>query len=165
MLGVLNQIKRRLRLIGVSIVLLLGGFSSSQEQELTVEERFSLFNNCMPMDVVVEGLSDDAVELGLTENSLISAVESRLRSARLYDKDASNYLYLNVSVVSPAFSIRLAYEKRLFDPVSGEFWMVETWVISGTGTHSESSTFIRSSVSEYMDEFLVDYLRINEDHC
>lgn len=48
-----------------------------------VRERFELFNACRPMRLVVEGLPDRAAAIGLTEQSLQAAAESRLRGARL----------------------------------------------------------------------------------
>ena len=34
-----------------------------------------------------------------------------------------------------------------------------------TGTHSENPDFILSGVSELMDEFIADYLRVNAEAC
>ena len=59
----------------------------------------------------MEGLSSRAAEIGLTVASLRTAVESRLRSARLYDEDATPYLYLDVHVVGAAFNIGLQYKE------------------------------------------------------
>ena len=52
-------------------------------------DRFELFTDCQPMGLVVEGVPPDASEIGLTRESIIAAVESRLRAARLYDADAT----------------------------------------------------------------------------
>ena len=69
--------------------------------ELPVEEkiaRFKLFSNCTPISLLVEHLSSDALSIDLTEGRLRTVVESRLRSARLYDTDrySDTNLYLNV---------------------------------------------------------------------
>ena len=73
-----------------------------------------LFSECRPMHLIVESLPPDALEIGLTVNSIQAAAESRLRSARLYDSSraASNYLYINVNVVGRAFSTGLKYNKK-----------------------------------------------------
>ena len=63
------------------------------------------------MDLIVESLHADAAEIGLTEESIQAAVESRLRSARLYDADAGPFLYVNVGVAGPGHAIRLRYLK------------------------------------------------------
>ena len=66
------------------------------------------------MWLVIENLSSDAKKIGLTEEALQAAVESRLRTARLYTSDTLKpYLYVQVSVVREAFSARLEYKKSL----------------------------------------------------
>ena len=64
----------------------------AQGRDVSSLERFSLFDNCSPMDLVVEGLHPAALEIGLTDASIQAALESRLRSARLYDSDVRQYL-------------------------------------------------------------------------
>ncbi len=87
------------------------------EQELcvsrsTVDDCFRLWNACRPLDLVVEGLTEDAEEIGLTRERIQTAAESRLRAARLYDAEAADhYLYVNVNVVRRAFSIGVGYRQ------------------------------------------------------
>ena len=131
-------------------------------------DRFKLFNNCEPMRLVVENLSDDAAEIGLTEERLRFAAESRLRAARLYtaDRGTPYYLYVNVHVVGRGVSTSLEYNKMLFDPASGESGMATTWDIGQTGTHGQdAAAFIVSGLSEVLDRFLTEYLRVNEEAC
>ena len=79
--------------------------------------RFRLFSDCSPMWLVIENLSSDAKKIGLTEEALQAAVESRLRTARLYTSDTLKpYLYVQVSVVREAFSARLEYKKKSMTP-------------------------------------------------
>ena len=67
---------------------------------------FQLWSACPPLDLIVEGLPEDAEEIGLTRERIQTAAESRLRAARLYDAEAGHYLYVNVNVVGRAFSNR-----------------------------------------------------------
>ena len=128
--------------------------------------RFDLFNECQGMDLVVEELPEGAGEIGLTRESIQAAVESRLRSARLYDAGRLDpYLYVNVLVVGPAFSVRLEFYKRLHDPVSNTTGIAVTWNRNSTGIHGNEAPYIVSAISQDMDEFLVEYLRANEDYC
>ena len=78
-------------------------------------------------------------QIGLTEESIQAAVESRLRSARLYDADASPYLYVNVNVVGRAFSARLEYNKTVYDQISTERGLATTWKIGSAGTHGRTA--------------------------
>ena len=128
-------------------------------------DHFQLFANCRPMNLVVEGLGDDASKVGLARESIQAAVESRLRSARLYSSEATNWLYINVNVGDRAFSTSLSYNKEVYDPASNQLRNAETWEIGGTGTHGEDAGYILSLVSQYMDSFLVDFLRVNEEAC
>ena len=122
---------RCLLLAAVSVIvashLLVG---NGLAQEVSAYDRFRLFNECRPMRLIVETLDDDALAIDLTEDSIQAAVESRLRSARLYDSESTigAYLYINVNVLgsgSTAYSLTLAYNKPLLDPVSLETFFAD----------------------------------------
>ena len=66
----------------LGLLALVAVAAPGQDSETTLN-RFQLFNNCEPMRLVVEDLSDDAKEIGLTTERLVVAAESRLRGARL----------------------------------------------------------------------------------
>lgn len=57
-------------------------------------EKFQLYTQCSPVKLLVEELSEDAEALGLKKKKIINLVESRLRSARIYDEKSSSYLYM-----------------------------------------------------------------------
>ena len=140
------------------------------ERMLNAEmERFELFNACRPMRLVIEYLSPRAAEIGLTQGKLQAAVESRLSAARLYTEDReradSLYLYVKVTVAARAFSINLAYKKRVTDAFEGFGWAT-TWDNNGTGTHGGEASYIVGLLSQqYMDQFIANYLRVNEAVC
>ena len=127
--------------------------------------RFRLFNNCEPIRLVVENLPTGAAAIGLTEERVSALAESRLRAARLFSGDAAEYLYVAVGVVGAAFAVSVSYHKRLFDPVSGEAAYPRTWVSNSFGTHDGNSGFILQNLSEPLDRFVLEYLRVNEDAC
>ncbi len=127
--------------------------------------RFELFADCGPIGLAVGNLSEDAAEIGLTESSIRDAAESRLRSARLYSEASDQYLYVNVTVVGHAFAVNLRYKKRVLDPLSGLGGFATTWNSGGTGTHGRDPGFILSGVSQHLDRFLVEFLRVNEASC
>ena len=140
------------------------GHTTAQSQTF---DRFKLFNECGPMDLIVVDYTDDAAwaDIGLTVDRIQTMVESRLRGARLYDVAAFPILYVNVKVVSRGFSLNVDYRKRLYDPVSDESFYATTWTIGGAGTHSGDAGFILQGLSEYLDSFILEYLRVNEDAC
>ena len=83
--------------------------STVQAQAVSDADRFELFNACRPMMLVVEELPSDAQTVGLTEERIQLAAESRLRAARLYteSREKANYasLYIGINVVGRAVDI------------------------------------------------------------
>ena len=127
---------------------------------------FELYNACRPMNLVVESLDEDAAEIGLTEERIRTAVESRLRSARLHSDDPRwTYLYVNVNVGRRAFSSSARYKKWLRDVEFDLSGVAGTWDTGVTGTHGGDAGYILQSVSENVDRFIVEYLRVNEGAC
>ena len=106
-------------------------------------------------------------KIGLTKESIQSAAESRLRSARLYRSivDAQSYLFIVVTVTSRAFSILLRFEKYVRDPFTDIVFLATTWDTGSIGTHGGSAGPILSELSRHMDHFLVEFLRVNEKAC
>ena len=128
------------------------------------------------MLLLVEGIDNDkdAEEIGLTTARLQTASELRLRSARPYregkpevgDGVSRPFVYVNVNVVGSAYDISVTYKKVVLDLASGESNFATTWDTSSAGTHGRSgASFILSQLSQRLDEFLVEYLRVNEEHC
>ena len=133
-------------------------------------QRFHLFNQCKPMALLVELEPGEGVErigLGLAAADLKTALEARLRSARLYTKTTKpeGLLYLNVDMVAGAFRIDLEYNKFVTDVATGGTGLAATWEVGSVGTHGENKHYIVSAVAGHMDEFLVAYLRVNEAAC
>ena len=92
--------------------------------------------------------------------------ESRLRAARLYDAAALlPYLYVRVGVFGGAFHIKVSFKKWLRDDVSEKNGIAETWDTGSLGTHGGDAGFILQGVSEHLDRFVLEYLRVNETVC
>ena len=128
--------------------------------------RFQLFTNCGKMNLIVEDLAEDAKKIGLTKKAIANAAKSRLRSAKLFSKEGSvSYLYIYANVIGPAFSTSVAFNKPLYDVYTSMTFPATTWTGGATGTHGSNSGYIMSYVSQHIDEFLVDYLRVNGKAC
>ena len=146
-------------------LMLLSGLGSAEAQ--TFRERFALFTDCAPVGLYIFVGQNEGDEIdGLSEQVIRNAVESRLRSARIYS-DIGLWPTLNVEVLvlSNAYSIRFWLDKTVLDEISGQSSYAETWSKSGVGTHGLDSGYILSHVAQYTDEFLVEYLRVNETAC
>ena len=133
-------------------------------------DKFDLFANCQPLAVTVTDASKTENKLGLTKADIQAAVESRLRGARLYTpKFATPYLRIGIMIVGNAFSVHLHLVKRLVDDTYSQMHgLATTWMDGFTGTHgggSAGGSFILSSLSQVLDRFIADYLRINEAAC
>jgi len=75
-------------------------------------------------------------------------------------------LYANVNVTTErAFNISFEYKKVLYDPASERHQFATTWSLGGIGKHGSSSGYILSHVAEFIDKFIDEYLRVNEDAC
>ena len=141
--------------------------AGAQDDTATPLERFELFTNCRPMGLMIEGLPDEAADIGLTQDALTAAVESRLRAARLHTDEAlpPYLLYVNVSMSGRAFSIDVYFNKVVFDQASLVDAPAITWNSGTTGTHGRNAGYIVNAVSQHLDRFLADYLRVNESAC
>ena len=119
------------------------------------------------MELVVEVLSEDAADIGLTEARIQTIAEARLRSARLYADfmPLLPYLYIRVSVVGRAFSYEVTFVKSLYDPATDTQGLADTWEVGVTGTHGGDAGYVLQALSESLDTFLVEYLRVNEAAC
>ena len=133
--------------------------------------RFELFTECAAVFPIVFVQGDEAEEFGLTEERVRTMAESRLRAARLYGDGASRSdAALDVSIrtldggVAYTISIRLA-KVSLYDPASGELGSLVTWERNAFGQHSRDASFIMQGLSEMLDAFILEYLRVNEGHC
>ena len=110
----------------------------------------------------------DSDDTGLTKERIQIAAESRLRSARLYTATlnfTNGVLWISVHGVEQAFQINASYMKVLFDPVSEQSFPAVTWSESATGIHARDAAFILQGVSELLDKFILEYLRVNEAAC
>ena len=134
--------------------------------ESNAADDFQLWNACKPTHLVVEGLNNDAAEIGLTKERIATLARSRLRAARIYSNILSEpYLYVRVSVVSVAFNTEVQFNKYLFDPISEISGYAPTWDSGQTGTHGQNASFILQVLSEEVDKFIDEYLRVNAEAC
>lgn len=157
----------------------LAGFTGEEKREHREAERqrFQLYNDCKPMDYGVSlDLSDGESVQGLTEKAISDAVESRLRAARLYDSEEPSYFFVYIHLLDSqvggrhtgwAYNMDVSFNKRVRDEASGTRRWASTWERGSIGTAPDSGTgeAILGSVRGYMDEFLAEYLRVNEKAC
>jgi hypothetical protein len=120
--------------------------------------------------VLVEGLSDDAKEIGLYESRIKNKVELRLRQADInvvsreenLDKGYDYYLYVNILVVGNSFDTSLQFKRsviystdKLYDTTAS------VWDRGGAGTHGGSSEYIIDTLEPTIDAFINNFLKVN----
>ena len=125
---------------------------------------FGLFNRCEPIGLHVYVESNG---LGLTDERVRTVAESRLRAARLFDQESGPFLAINVDLPEDRnlFSYDLSFLKWMTDDVTKDMGLVGRWETSRFGTHGNDAGFILQGISELMDSFINEYLRINEPAC
>ena len=174
------HVRRRVELVILALLL-----TTSETMAHERADRFSLYTGCAPMELYVD-VDNKNSSLSLSAETVRPAAEARLRSARLFltdDGDShtvpAQYLSITVSGASVAFSVRLEFSRILEWPLSThvDWWHQEyadgsepigfasTWTRTAVGTHGGNYTVVLSLVSSLMDDFLVDYLRMNEVSC
>ena len=140
---------------------LAGSASGSQvdEERFREAERFQLFNACESMSLLAIVLDQELRE------RVETMAESRLRAARLYDADAdrsavSSLLSIEIfGVVGQAEVVMLSYFKPARDSFSERWFLAGTWEVHGMYRDSVQG------LSELLDRFVLEYLRVNEAAC
>ena len=141
------------------------------EQVLRDQKMFELFNNCRAVPVLA-GLASEGDVDGLTKAAIHDLAELRLRSARLYggtlpevspQKVGNGYLSISVDVVGSAFGSGVEFQRRAFINAGGGW--VTTWKHGRIGTHDGDGDYILQSVGIAVDNFVLEYLRVNEEAC
>ena len=129
-------------------------------------ERFGLFSECSPMRLLVYELPPDASKTSLTKDLIRVYLESRLRSARLYDSAAFNFLSVATDVVTSSFySLELKYHKVVYDPASKLVSTVETWNECNSTAVFSACGLPGGGLETCIDRFLEEFLRVNEEAC
>ncbi len=139
---------------------------SASAQDVSDLERFQLFAECRPMSLVFGNRRVDEAKIGLTRERLQTLAEGRLRGARLYDAEVPNFLAINVSAsIRGAFAVEVSYYKGLYDFATDQFGMAQTWTRGSFGEHSRDPGIILQGLSDLLDRFILEYLRVNEAAC
>ena len=132
-------------------------------------ERAQLWNDCKPIGLVVEELTDDAIGISLLEEDIEFIARRFLREADLYTEDveASSwaFLYIAINVVGPAVSTNVEYKKSVLDFATETPIMATTWRVGSTGLHNDSVMLVLHTVTENLQEFIGEYRRANSAAC
>ena len=140
---------------------------------LQFRDTFQLWNKCAPIWLFVGGLPDDTADIDLTKERVHTLAESRLRVARLYGGVVLGLPFLQVGIGVPvsenrrsgAFVVHVSFHKFVHDDISDHYEYAATWDTWNYGIHSGDADYILQAVSEQVDRFILEYLRVNETAC
>lgn len=150
----------------VLVLAVMACANPTDADEVSGIDRFDLWNECEPLDLVVEQLHEAAGEIGLHVELIETLIRSRLRSARIYDTDAINgYVYVRASVTRQVFALELELNKYVSDFASGETGYTATWTTGSFGSHGQDADYILQNLSRHTDKFIDEYLRVNAEAC
>ena len=160
------------KVIIVSVLVLAIGLQASSAEDVSTEfRRNALHTACAPMALVVDlEPESSAKEIGLTKQAIINAAASRLRGARLFASFEEQtlslqYLHLVVAMHDSAYVANLYLKRYLDDLGFGMPGIATGWSTGNVGLHGGNAQYLLGIVSEFFDNFLASYLRVNEAYC
>ena len=146
----------------------LGLLSEAEARDL-----FALWNECRPISFELKFYNlAKAKDLDLTRKEVNEMVRNRIRAARIYTEDyeppTGKRLEIGVRVGSkanPAFSYLMIFVKQLKDEETGLNLDAASWLKEALEPHRGESAVILYHISQALDEFINEYLRVNESAC
>ena len=160
-----RSLRNQSALIACALILMFAGPNPTEAQVVTQQDRFQLWTGCRPVRTMVAVTIEEAPAFRLAEATVARAVDSRVRSARIYSDSGNFGLRVTVNVYSVAYLVRVELHKPVTDRASGRQAITPTWWRGSVGVHSGRSDYILQMVSELMDLFLNEYLRVNAEAC
>ena len=118
------------------------------------------------IEVVAEGLSNDAREWGLSELLIQSKVEQTLLGFNLEPSDdepfLKGYLYVNVNLVGSAYNVQVAYNRPVEIPQQSGYIHATVWEKSGAGIDTAKDKYsILPFIQEKTSIFATEYIKQN----
>lgn len=149
----------------IALLLLLFTANVDADEDITERELFELFNGCAKMWVDLH-LYVQGTHMVLLERQIRSDIEDRLHTAGIYDRYAAPSTFaIGISVAGYSYSITIYYMKTVNDVASGISDSAVMWRSGWHGTHANNPELILNKISDLVDKFIAEYLRINKDAC
>lgn len=134
-----------------------------------------LYTGCAHVEALVD-VEDEAALLGVAERQRLEVMaESRLRAARIFQpttNPASPALGITVEALNGesmnVYSARVEFIRPMLNPSTEGSLVVSTWergAFGYFGDRADPSGSVHARISDFIDEFIRDYLRVNEGSC
>jgi len=166
--------KNKMRFIlWISVFSLALGFQvlNAQEQPEVLESNPSLNglenSEYRRVRIGIEPLNEPANRIGLTEESIRTRYESRLRQYGLEpvstSEQRSEFVYIGIHIVGTAFHAWVDFGRPVAFNVGKETYTAagKTWFRSETETHGGDAEFVLQGLDSMFNEFLNEYLKAN----
>ena len=142
-------------------------------------DRFDLWNSCKPMGVsgthnnflgsLTSNFFSTPEIMDFVREEIYSMAERRLTAARLYESSSETSVFIRLDIFNNEILVSVNYAKPLLDEASGLTHRTTTWEKRTVVPYARGSQFerlaIKGVVSEFIDAFIDDYLRVNTDAC
>ena len=126
----------------------------------TKADRFKLYNLCAPIGVVIEALPPGVAAAGLSTTQLEEMAVQRLKTVALHDPLALTALH----VAASPDAVQIRYRKPVVDVASSETEVIQTFSQTAE-VRDGSAAGIMLKVSQLLDDFLIEYRRVNYPEC
>ena len=140
--------------------------SANQTSDDDRRDQFSLYTQCGRLDFL-SALMPLAEELGLTTSSIDAVAVELLENASVYSDEPSR-AFASVHVIgieSGAYATQLRFWKLVDDGTYTEtLGWAPTWMTQRLSTAPSSQTIL-SDISDLVQYFVAEYLRINDEAC
>ena len=161
----------------ILFIILLGTFiaGAAKGEEVTALDRFQLWNDCDPVKLGVGVFDPTSMSrMKLLNERIETTVRSRLRIARMYQEGIGPpMLFIQVTLLEAFYLVLgdVSFYKHVLEYRSNESAGAPTWRAGGVVGFSLLNTLpsdngaIVSAVTEKVDIFIDEYLRVNADSC
>ena len=162
-------------IVGILLTLLIPNLAQGQSNA-----RRESLRGLGGVEVLVEKIDPQAERFGLTQSQVQTDTELRLRKAGIRvlseentAKQGSPFLYVNINTseakekaISGVFSYSIVLELRqrvILERDTSIRVMGTTWTITSKGVVGQNKLpSLREIVADYVDEFINDYLAVNQ---
>lgn len=165
----------------ISIIMRLGfieilSIASPQAlaSDMIDQDQFGLQTKCSTVGIHIT--MNELAKEHFSEEDIMATARSRLRSSRLYrEHDTLRepylqiYTFVDVREAIQIFGVSVSFHKWLYDPASDQHSLVRTWhkrrLGAGARGRGNLATLTLPLTATFIDMFIDDYLRINEESC
>lgn len=159
---------KRFLLLAVSVLFALNVYAQESGKPPFTSATWQLFTDCGKVGLLVNTENAGVIPFPEEERAIETLVRNRFRAAPIYDpKERTQFLNVTVNESDGEFGISVQFWKILCDPLSDMCLGATLWNTGSTGTwdYDWQKKFLLQILSQHIDHFINEYLRVNADYC